>query len=95
MIRPPPGPPTTMNSLPSFVRMLGVMDDNGRLPGWIAFASPCTRPNIFGSPWLRGEIVHFVVQQKSKSRSRNPASVAAIQCVRKATAFPALSTMEK
>ena len=50
MMRPPPGPPTAMNSLPSLVRIVGVIDDNGRLPGWIAFASPCTRPNMFGVP---------------------------------------------
>ncbi len=30
--------------------MVGVIDESGRLPGWMAFASPCTRPNMFGVP---------------------------------------------
>ena len=36
----PPGPPTTIKSLPSRVIIVGVIDDKGRLPGLIAFASP-------------------------------------------------------
>ena len=35
-----------------------------RLPGAIAFASPCTRPNMFGRPGLRREVVHLIVQQE-------------------------------
>ena len=32
--------------------MVGVMELKGRLPGAIAFALPCTRPNKFGAPGL-------------------------------------------
>ncbi len=49
-MREPPGAPAVMNSLPSFSTMVGVIDDSGRLPGAIAFASPWTRPNMFAVP---------------------------------------------
>ena len=49
-MREPPGAPTVMNSLPSFSTIVGVIDESGRLPGAIALASPCTRPNMFGAP---------------------------------------------
>ena len=33
MIRLPPGEPVIRNGLPSFIRMVGVIDDSGRLLG--------------------------------------------------------------
>ena len=40
----PPGEPVTRTGLPSLSRMLGVIDDNGRLPGPGALASAPTSP---------------------------------------------------
>ena len=51
-MRGPPGAPAVMNSLPSLRTIVGVIDESGRLPGAIALASPCTRPNMFGVPGL-------------------------------------------
>src|SRR5579883_3266145 len=48
----PPGAPMTMNSLPSLSSIVGIMEERGRFMGWIALASPCTSPNIFGVPGL-------------------------------------------
>ena len=42
---PPPGLPSTNSTLPSFSTMVGVIDDNIRLPGAIALASPPIKPN--------------------------------------------------
>jgi hypothetical protein len=44
MIRLPPGVPTTITGLPSLLTIVGLIELSGRLPGAIAFASPCTRP---------------------------------------------------
>jgi hypothetical protein len=51
-IREPPGVPITTATRPSWVRIVGVMVDSGRLPGAIAFASPPTTPSRFGAPGL-------------------------------------------
>ena len=48
MIRDPPGEPSTSATCPSLITIVGAIDDNGRLPGAIAFAAPCTRPNWLG-----------------------------------------------
>ena len=45
--------------------MVGVIAESGRLPGSIAFASPCTSPNIFGAFGLD-------VKSSISSFSRNP-----------------------
>ena len=52
MIVGPPGEPTTARSRPSFTTMVGVMLLSIRLPGWMAFCAPITRPNMFGAPTL-------------------------------------------
>ena len=44
MMRLPPGVPTTITGLPSLLTIVGLIELSGRLPGAIAFASPCTRP---------------------------------------------------
>ncbi len=80
-MREPPGAPAAMNSLPSRRTMVGVMDESGRLPGAMAFASPCTRPNMFALAGLGGEVVHLVVQQESETRDRDAVAVAAVQRV--------------
>ncbi len=51
-MREPPGVPITSDTLPSFVRIVGVIDDSGRFFGAIAFASLPTTPNWFASPGL-------------------------------------------
>ena len=52
MIVGPPGEPTTARSFPSFTTIVGVMLLSMRLPGWMAFCAPITRPNMFGEPGL-------------------------------------------
>src|SRR5213594_3479253 len=48
-MRDPPGEPNTSSSPPvGSSTMEGVIADNMRLPGAMAFASPCTSPNRFG-----------------------------------------------
>ena len=51
-MRDPPGVPITSRTAPSRSRMVGVIDDRGRLPGAIALASPPTTPNRLGEPGL-------------------------------------------
>src|SRR5258706_14314635 len=65
MIRLPPGVPTTITDLPSFVTMLGLIDDSGRLPGSILLASPCTSPYRLGTPI-------FAVKSSISSFSKTP-----------------------
>ena len=65
MMRGPPRLPVTMNSLPSLVTIVGLIEESGRLPGAIAFFSPCTRPNMFGAAGPRGEVVHLVVEEEA------------------------------
>ena len=52
MIVDPPGEPITINGFPSFKTIVGVMELNGRFPGWMAFASFPTSPKAFGIPGL-------------------------------------------
>ena len=65
MMRDPPGEPATRIVRPSRVTMVGDMLLNGRLPGAIALASPCTRPNRLGTPGL-------MVKSSISSFSKNP-----------------------
>ena len=63
----PPGVPTTSDSLPRrSATMVGHIEDSMRLPGSIAFASPCTSPNWFGLPGL-------AAKSSISSLSRKPA----------------------
>ena len=48
MMREPPGEPNAIATRPSRIRMVGAMDDSGRLPGAMALASPWTSPNRLG-----------------------------------------------
>ena len=65
MMRPPPGLPVTMTSLPFFVTIVGAIDESGRFPGAPALASPCVSPFKFAVPGLAEKVVHLVVQQKA------------------------------
>ena len=51
-MRLPPGVPTTIDSCPSLVTIVGVIDDSGRLPGATALFGPSTNPNMLGEPGL-------------------------------------------
>ena len=44
MISEPPGLPAASQGCPSLKTMVGVIEESGRLPGAIVFASPCTSP---------------------------------------------------
>ncbi len=65
MMREPPGVPTTITGLPSLSTSVGVIELKGRLPGAIALALPCTRPNPFGAPGLE-------VKSSISSFKKNP-----------------------
>src|SRR5438045_4184942 len=54
MMRLPPGVPRIMKGLPSRVTIVGLIELNGRLPGAIAFACPCTSPYTFGTLRVTG-----------------------------------------
>ena len=94
-MRDPPGEPNTSSSPPvGSSTMEGVMADNMRLPGAMAFASPCTSPNRFGLPGA-------VMKSSISSFNRNPAPVTVtalpkslFSVVVQDTAFPSASTME-
>jgi hypothetical protein len=45
----PPGEPRANANAPSFSRIVGAIDDCGRLPGAMMLASPCTKPHVFGA----------------------------------------------
>ena len=65
MIVGPPAPPTTSSTWPrGSSTIVGVIAESMRLPGAIAFCSPCTSPNMFGCARLRGEVVHLVVEEE-------------------------------
>ena len=49
-MREPPGVPITSATLPSFVRIVGLIDESGRFFGSIEFASLPTTPNMFATP---------------------------------------------
>src|ERR1700680_3981232 len=67
MIREPPGLPSTRKTRPSFSTSVGDIDESGRMPGMIAFASPWTRPSRFGTP---GFTVKSSISLSERSRSR-------------------------
>ena len=69
MMRGPPCEPNTRNTRPSRSATVGAIEDNGRLSGAMALASPCIRRNWFDSPGL-------TVKSSISSFSRNPVSPA-------------------
>ena len=94
IIREPPGEPSTIATPPSRSTMVGVMEDNGRLPGAIVLGTPCTRPNRLALPGL-------TVKSSISSFSRNPAPGATTPAPKMplmvnvtATALPLLSITE-
>ena len=48
----PPGDPSTMKSLPSLSKIVGVIELSIRFPGCIELASPPIRPYELGKPGL-------------------------------------------
>ena len=69
MMREPPGLPSTMKILPSFVTMVGLIELKGRLPGAIALVLPCTSPKRLGTPG-------FTVKSSISSLRKKPVSPA-------------------
>ena len=51
-MREPPGLPSTRNTLPSLLTMVGAIEESGRLPGAMALRAPCSSPNILAVPGL-------------------------------------------
>ena len=89
-MRPPPGPPTTMNSLPSRVMIVGVIEDSGRFAGLDRVRLALHQSEHVRRSRLRGEIVHLVVQQKPEPRRGDSAAVTAVQRVSHAHRIPRL-----
>ena len=70
----PPGVPTTMESLPSFSTIVGVMELSMRLPGAMLFASVPTKPNMLGTPALalKSSISLFIKKPNSSTNTFEP-----------------------
>ena len=74
MMREPPGLPITMASRPSLVRMVGLIDEIGVLPGATALASLPSSPNWFDAPDLaaKSSISSFISTPVSPATRRRP-----------------------
>src|SRR5581483_6405551 len=94
IIRELPGDPNNRNGLSSFRTMVGVIDDNGRLPGPIEFAMPWIKPSEFGTPVLdaKSAISSFNKKPKPSAVTREPNQ--SFNVVVTATASPSESTTE-
>ena len=68
----PPGLPVTMNSLPSFSTIVGVIEDSGRLPGCTALAVPCTSPKALATPGLAVKSSISLLRRKPVSPAIRP-----------------------
>jgi hypothetical protein len=89
MIVEPPGVPVTKKSSPSgSVTMVGVMAESMRFPGSMAFCSPCTSPNWFGTPGLAAKVVHLVVEEEARAGTVTLLPNEELMVVVTATAFP-------
>jgi len=82
MMRGPPGAPRTIKGLPSRTTMVGVMAESGRLPGWIALASPCTSPKHVRAIRLGGKVIHFVIEEEAQTGNGDAAAVAVVERIR-------------
>ena len=57
------------------------MDESGRLPGAIALASPCTRPNMFGAPGLAAKSSISLLSRKPVPPAHHAGAEAAVDRV--------------
>ena len=95
MIRGPPRLPTTSSNEPSRSRtIVGDIALSMRLPGWIAFASPCTSPNMFGLPGCAAKSSISSLRKNPAALTYTPEPKSALSVVVVATALPAASTTE-
>ena len=91
----PPGVPTTMNSLPPRSRTIdGVIAESMRLPGAIAFASPCTKPYMFGLPGAEAKSSISLLRRKPAPVTVTPLPKPPFRVVVTEAAFPFASTIE-
>src|SRR4051794_4925585 len=96
MIVGPPAPPTTRTTFPSgAVTIVGAIDDSIRLPGAIAFASPCTRPKPFAVPGTAAKSSISLLSTKPPPFTVTPEPYHQLIVVVIATVSPAASTTEK
>ena len=74
MMRGPPEAPASATALPSRNTMVGLIEDNGRLPGWGALAADCTKPNALGSPGraVKSSISSFSMKPKPSTHTQDP-----------------------
>ena len=87
--------PTTINKLPSFSTMVGVMQLSIRLFGAMAFASPPTSPYMFGEPGFTEKSSISLFSRKPAPFTNTLEPYEPLSVVVIATAFPSRSTMEK
>ena len=87
----PPGVPTTAFSLPSFVTMVGVMEETCACPAQWRF---CCRPTG-RTDWRagRGEIVHLIIEEKPALHHHFRA-IHAVERSGDGTTLPAASTVK-
>ncbi len=95
MMRGPPGEPRTISTVPSLSTMVGAIEDSGRLPGAMALASPCTRPNWLGDVRLEGEVVHLVIHQEAGVAGDDAGAESAVDGVGHGDGVAVLSMTEK
>src|SRR5262245_20464851 len=96
MMNGPPLAPVTIDGLPFVPKtIVGVIADNIRLPGAIAFASPCTSSYWFGDSGFAAKSSISLFRRKpapvTVAADPNPELIVVVN----ATALPAASTTEK
>ena len=95
MMRGPPAAPATICTVPcASSTMVGDMAESIRLPGSILFASPCTRPNMFGLPGCtaKSSISSFIMKPTLARYTPLPHELLSVVVVD--TALPSPSTTE-
>ena len=80
-------------SLPS--RIVGVIDDSGRLPGWMALASSPISPKAFGTPGFTEKSSISLLSTKPVPGTTNAAPKGRFTLWVTAAMFPSLSMIEK
>src|SRR5258708_37680360 len=96
MMREPPAEPSTSAPPPSGPHtIVGDIDDNMRLPGAMALASPCTSPNMFAAPGAieKSSISSFSTNPRPGTVTPLPNQALIVVVI--ATAVPSASTTDK
>ena len=74
--------------------IVGSIELSMRFPGWIAFCSPCTSPNMFGFPGFAAKSSISSFMKKPAPRTHTPEPKPRLSVVVVETALPCASTTE-